>query len=637
MHSLKFSLFFISLFFFQITSGQEVYFHLKQSMEMDGENKDEYRLDESSLLDLNNTTETEIESLYFLTAFQKQALWNYLQKHRPLRSMYELHYILGFTKDDAKRLASVSVLTSPQYIDTIKHPLSHTLIARTGTVEKKVDGEIDETYYGYPRVYSHVKYSLRNRHFRAGIAYDVDRGESPFQKGAGLEPEYLSLYGQIDKGKSRFIVGDYDIRFAQGLVAWNGFGLSKGFANTNIRKSSTSVVPHTSSDENDYCKGFAYKYHLKKLEVTIAVSENHKDGAIKGDDVVSYKTSGLHVVQSDIDTKDNLKHNLYGGKLKYRTTHSELGFQIINHTLSDISQPDSIQKSFSQTLGSIDFALKKRKAIVFGEYAMDNAQEIAVLSGLQLSPLAGVEWSLLHRYYAPNYRGHISNAFSEYSGVNNEHGVYTAILLNGFSKFEITSNYDYFINPQPQFRQSYGSVGKEWSISPKYQMSESVRLWGRYAFQSKEYDRKDSLNSNLYEQKRKSVYIKCNVLVHTMSVTLGGAFAKTNSGEGEEHGFLVFLQIQQNLGAKCRVMYQTVRHNTTYLSRLYLYDPHLHNRLYVPAYIGNGYRNTVRLQYKLKHFDGIVKYAYQSYINAYKEVPDKIEKQSIDVGLLLRF
>jgi hypothetical protein len=620
----------------RIAFAQELHSQLEQSMEL-GNEEEEYLLDELSSLDLNNITEDDIESIHFLTPFQKQALWNYLQKHRPIRSLYELHYILGFSKDDAKQLASISTLKPQQYSDTVTHPFLHTLMTRIGTVEKRTDGEIDEDYYGYPRIYNHTKYSLRNNRYRAGITFDIDRGEDVIPKEGKIAPEHLSLYGQIEKGSSTLIIGDYDIRFAQGLIAWNGFGLSKGFAHTNIRKSSKPFVPHTSSDENDYCTGLAYRYQLKKLEATIVVSENKKDGSCKSVDVVSFKTSGYHSTHSDRATKNNLKHSLLGGRLKYGAKHSEYGFQIINHKISDLSQSDSSQTQFKQTFGSFDFAIKRNKAIIFGEYAMDDTKKVSTLSGLQLSPLAGVEWSLLHRYYAPKFKGYTSNAFSEYSGVNNEHGLYTAVLLNGFSKFEVTANLDYFTNPAPQFRQSFHTTGSEYSISPKYQLSEHILVWGRYAYQNKKYDQNDSLFTQIGEQERRSLYIKCNALVHKMSFTFGSAYAKSHYKNINEFGILVFFQMQLNIGEKCRMTYQTVRHNTTYNSRLYLYDPRLHNQLYVPAYIGDGYRNSIRFQLKMNHFDAIIKYAYQTYSNTYKEIPENIQKQNIDIGVLLRF
>ena len=63
------------------------------------------------------------------------------------------------------------------------------------------------------------------------------------------------------------IIGDYNVKFGQGISIFGGIGFGKSSEVIGIQKTGNIIRPHTSSDENRFFRGTSIKLNLTKLLV----------------------------------------------------------------------------------------------------------------------------------------------------------------------------------------------------------------------------------------------------------------------------------------------------------------------------------------------------------------------------------
>ena len=205
---------------------------------------------------INTIRSGTLRSCGLFTAYQAASLADYRMRHGDIMSLKELSSVDGFTADRVAALAPFISLEggSPAYGGTS---------AERGFCDIAIKGGVrgGEGNYGI---------KCKGGTFR-GLTYGIGLSRSYSAK--DLQPE--SVTGNLGWEGSgvplRIVIGDFNLRFGQGLCLWNGMsmgGLSKA---SSFYRSGTGLSSSWSFTGSNAFTGIAGEYEISHLRVTSAV------------------------------------------------------------------------------------------------------------------------------------------------------------------------------------------------------------------------------------------------------------------------------------------------------------------------------------------------------------------------------
>ena len=237
-----------------------------------GDFSQEISLLEDNPVDINNCSVYDLSRLFFLTPFQVESIRNFISQNGPIRSLFELAYIPGFDKE-------LAMLTS-QYVEI--SDIKPATYRRTFTqfTTSLIYSDRDTINY----IGSGLKMSSRILHqsgrVAIGLIIEKDKGERFYTE--SNKPEYLAGHVQliVPRSTARVIIGDYRVRFGQGLSVWQGYSQGSSPINPNLMRGSSRIVPYASSDENNFFRGIAISGHKNNLSFSVYASSNKIDATV---------------------------------------------------------------------------------------------------------------------------------------------------------------------------------------------------------------------------------------------------------------------------------------------------------------------------------------------------------------------
>jgi len=549
-------------------------------------------------IDLNAATKEDIDAMPFLSPFQKASLWQYLVRNRPVVSLFELQYIVGFTRQDAILLAQFCTAGSclPKYTNNRLH---HSVYSGYSYRQSSAPDESLNFFEDSKRI---IKYKAKNKSVSLGITTEQDAGE-PINSKYSTMPDYTSAYFGIVQDSYSVYAGDYELRWAQGLVAWQGYSFSKPMLYTDARKYSRPIKEHTSSEENRFCRGIAATKKFQNIHVTTIASSVQQDGNLFGD-TIAMSNSGLHRTHAELEKKDNLNHIALGVQTELYLQRLKFGIRHLHHNISQARSPHSNQYHNS----SADAIYSTNIAIFFCEFAVDKNCKFAYISGLQFSPDPQIDLCILYRNYQAEYNAVSAQSFAEYSGTQNERGIYCGATWQTSSVLNFGGSYDLYASPAPRYRSPFPSFGSELKISSTYTPMEDITVTPKISNQKKKRPFTDNKSKTTTESK----WIYCLLLKytpHNFSMATGIMYSTFSSKNENDSGSLLYWQINFLANKKISICYQIASFRTIYTTQLYLYDPNVLRTISTPAYNGNGTRNSILALYNTKRLRLGVKYA----------------------------
>ncbi|MBS0010114.1 MAG: hypothetical protein KFF49_01805, partial [Bacteroidales bacterium] len=341
---------------------------------------------------INSGDENEIKRLFFLSPFQVQSVLEYTKKHGPLLSVNELKYIHGFDKELAGLLNHFIIVDREKQTFTGRHRQLRTI---TNFITDTREPEA-----GYPGKDYKILTKLRftGGAVEANLTLEKDRGEVFILP--SYQPEYCS--GNITCNNNgllnKIIIGDYRVRFGQGLTSWNGFSPSPSPAESRIMKSRSVILPHTSSDENDFFRGLALSFDMGKIKVMTFASDIMKDATVDNDPetgnpfIRSFYTSGLHNTVTGLQKRNKFKESTLGFNVNSMTRNLYLGMSGVYSILSLPVDPGDELRDIYDFRGTknaclaLEYACLLRYSYFFGELAINESGRTAFLQGLSLNP-----------------------------------------------------------------------------------------------------------------------------------------------------------------------------------------------------------------------------------------------------------
>ena len=198
----------------------------------------------SSPVRINVEGPDRLVSSGLLSAFQSASLLDYRERHGDILSLAELSSVDGFTSDVVDALAPFISMDSAGGI--LKPNVGSVRYETAVRASARIDG--GESDYGYAA--------------KMRIGNDVLSGAISISRSYGMpdmSPQLRSfnLVCRLPVSGAEFMAGDFNARFGQGLVMWNGMSVSGVASPSSCRKNSPGLSPTWSFSGSSALTGLA--------------------------------------------------------------------------------------------------------------------------------------------------------------------------------------------------------------------------------------------------------------------------------------------------------------------------------------------------------------------------------------------
>ncbi len=219
-----------------------------------------------SPLEINFASEGRLVSSGLFTPYRAASLADYRSRHGDVLSLEELAAVDGFPEDFVRALAPFISLRSSASAGMTSGRDSGMVVKNFITVRSSVRsvGGLPDYSYG-------LKYRLDvNDSFQFGLSANRGLG------GTDGTPEggsfYLAYYGRGSLGK--IVLGDYRLRYGQGLLLWSGFRMESSSSPESFCARSSGISPYWSFTGEDSSRGVAADFSIGRFSMSSSVAVN---------------------------------------------------------------------------------------------------------------------------------------------------------------------------------------------------------------------------------------------------------------------------------------------------------------------------------------------------------------------------
>ena len=331
---------------------------------------------------INSVSVAYLRSCGLFSAYQAASLVDYRSRHGDVMSLYELSSVDGFTAEKVRALSPFISLAGGGIIngDT---DLSHDLAVKGGVAIS--DGTASG---GYGMKY---RFTAGDR-ASAALAFSRANDER-----LGLPDSWAGhLSWDMRRIPVRFLAGDFNARFGQGLALWNGFSMSGAGKTNSFFRSSAGLSSSWSFTGSNALSGFASELSVSRMRVSALV-------AFPG--IKAKGASGAGILPA-------VNLGWYGRNMSASLTHYvEFAGSSIRTYIPDMKT-------------SADVALCLHGTDLFGEIAFDWVNMSAAVLAGTIFPCGEEVRSAVHvRYYPSTFNPSRSSAMRSGSKCSNEHAV----------------------------------------------------------------------------------------------------------------------------------------------------------------------------------------------------------------------
>lgn len=576
-------------------------------------------------ININRADSTELKRLGFLTPYQVEAIHAYIYRYGALRSVGELmlipqldystrrllSYFVYFGEPDEPTVSArdtwLRMLTQGR--SEISTRFDVPLYRRAG-YNPRTQSELDahpSRYYMGSALYHNLRYNYRyGTRLSWGLSAEKDAGEPLF---VGTRPDYLSAYVLVsDMGVLKnLVLGNYRLRFGQGLVMNSNFALGKEMLLQSFGRQSASITPHRGTNESDYYTGAAATLARGALQLTAFASYRPFDATLNGLSISTLKTDGYHRTPTELSRRSNTRGNLFGTHLGYSFNGLHLGatalYQSYNRSFqsSTLSYRRYYPQGHTFTNASLDYAWYHHRIILSGETAIDGKGAVATLHTLRLKAADNLYFTLLQRHYACDYWALEGKSFSTSSELRNEQGLYLGTEWLPSRKLQFTTYVDVYRFPFLRYQVSAPSVGTDAASTLRYMLSDDHSLTLRYRYRLKQRDAAGvSSLINTHTHRLRLRWDGTITSVLTLQAMLEGCVLQA---ESLSTGYLVGVHgvYSPTCGAHTwRIGSGFTAFCADYAARLYGYERGLLYAYNYQTYYGTGLRSYLLMQYSHK-------------------------------------
>lgn len=456
-------------------------------------------------LDPGTDRREELEGSCLLTAFQVESILDYRRDYGGLSSAAELAFVDGFTPARVAELAPFlrfgGTVCSPQPV--LRQELRVRVRSRLDREPEygPEDGRVDEAdflrapgkYWLGPPVGVYARYRLEyGQRLGVGLTLEQDPGEPwslarnplvqsavshgrfemppaqrPGRTGFRGFPDFVSGYvsfGDLDWDRSgrwgleRAVIGDFTLRFGQGLTVWKSFALSGVSDPGLLVRRGDPLMPYGSSDESRFFRGAAAVIRTPAGRWTLACSGNRTDARTDSAAYYSLPADGYHRTLYDWRDRHTLQETVlavsgvFSGET-WRAGVQGLACRFDKHNARDVTDWNAagMYDGWWSVVGVDGYAVWRGMRF-FGEAVLDRRGTLAALAGWAWSPVYALEAGLLLRRYPEGFVSPHAGAYATGSSCANESGVTASLRWRFGTGGSCLAAVDWCAHPGPRYR-----------------------------------------------------------------------------------------------------------------------------------------------------------------------------------------
>lgn len=357
----------------------------------------------SSPLSINRASRSRLLSSGLFSAYQVATLVDYRENYGDILSAAELCSVDGFDRQRVGLLSNfLSFETSGPPLGRHYKNIDNSIRLRTSIKTLRKESVSTSTA---------LRYNLNvDEAFELAVGLKesssfAPRGKQSHILGGGISFCYSSPWKRRGFSLDKVVVGNFNMRFGQGLCLWSGFSMSGFGSGAAFSRNPTGISPYRSWSSESVRLGRSPKWSGGGFHrgATASFSAGR----------FSFCTAVSFPSESEIMPAVNISHL---GRF-YRVGIT--GFTVLNY-----------RGKSSQAKVSVDGAVNIRGVDLWGEVGYDILQSsAALLLGTRAKLCEPLTGAILFRYYPSKYSPSYSGAARSSTRCSDEHGVALALSL----------------------------------------------------------------------------------------------------------------------------------------------------------------------------------------------------------------
>lgn len=458
---------------------------------------------------LNTVTAEMLKRLPFLSDKQINDILAYRQRYNLMATVYELKNI------ESLDWSSLELLLPFVYAGEIptRRPLNVDNVLKYGTNEFVLrfdrtfplkegyrpiaDSVLQQSpnrrYLGEP-FYHALRYSYAfDERLQAGLVMEKDAGE-PFRRGYDYYSAHVLLRNM--GWLKTLVAGDYKATFGQGLALSHDFNPRMNMLLSQTGMRNNGFRRHYSTGESDFFRGAALTVAGRNMEASIFYSHRKEDGNVEDGMITAFKTDGLHRLPGDMEKKNTISSQVFGGNVRYETPTFATGLTALTYDYGGLSvapepHPYNLYyfRGSRNTNVSVDYQFRHSRFHISGETAVSKNGAWATQNAIQWKPASYMSGFILYRSYARDYQAYHSNAFEQGGSVQNEQGLYMGLKIAPVAHWDFSGYADFFRFPWLKYGVDAPSSGCEYMLQANYTAGDTYSAYLRYRYRRKESSR----------------------------------------------------------------------------------------------------------------------------------------------------
>jgi hypothetical protein len=586
---------------------------------------------------INTGDEEEIARLFFLTEFQVRVLTDYVTKKGDIVSLYELALLPAFDRETVMLMAPYITLAPSDRKGGYQS--ARTTVIMTASTRFATE---DNTAGG---IRSLVRFRHEGQTLSYGVTAENDPGE-PFTFDGAAGPDFLSgnLMYRGKRFVDRIIIGDYFLRFGEGLVFNSGSFQGSWLSSPSFMTGRSALSQYTSSEENNFFRGVSCLLGNTARGATIFASSNMIDARLlfDGDSnavaVTNLVKGGLHDSPSAREARNSLTESMAGLHFSWGTDKIRAGVTSALTWFSLEFQPDTMKaENITAFTGdrllnvAADFKAGTGPLLFFAEAAVSFPGSWAATGGIRARPSDRITFNILARHFSQDYHAFHSGAFCASTAASNETGLAASFHLEVARHLFVSAGADHYHVPWPRYRSSSPAYGNRTEIKCEYLPRSDLSLRLTYTSTAREYDLENKSGISLSETRKRGLLaftLSCSPVENISLTTRVSASHITPSGE---KGFLLCQDISYTFHTvPLRLWFRyALCSSDGYDSRLYAWENDLLHSFSVPAMYGECSRAFVMISWKpIEKLELRAKYAVTASKTEFvKEIKQEVRMQ----------
>lgn len=532
---------------------------------------------------INLMSREALEATHLLSSFQIESIIEHRQYYGDILSIGELSVIDGFNQRKAQLCSYFFSFASnaPAADTTVKADYHSGMI--------KARKSFGDDGVGVTAKYRGEVPLNPNKTLSFGCTFDNDAGES---LSPVYHPDFCSAHFQYQSDRVKFIIGDYSVRFGQGLVVWKAFSMNSTSSPSDLIKRGHGILPYRSTDEANFFRGAAVTAPVAKVDITAFLSYNALDARVVGDTAyTSIVTGGYHRTETEKAKRRTMQEFVGGlglstelGRWHIGSTAIAYGYDKKNaRTVKEYNRYQIYDGVWGNV--GVDIYTYWKNFRLATEVAIDFGGHPAAIASIVWAPQWSFEMALCGRYYSKEYIATHAGAYSTLSSCSNQTGATLSIkwLPDDRWSCRLQSEYSYYGWTR------YNIPGSSAAYKGKLSVARTI---GEYS--SADFELRYNCN---FEKGGKEDIISGRINALIAVTSWAGVEARFSANDGGIAGFVGgkvnILKGQLSLSARV-----TAYDTGDYDHRIYFYEADLPQSFSTKSYYGQGFS-----------YYGLVKYA----------------------------